>query len=123
MKASPNRRTAVVNKINKMQSLSALVSESAFCVMAGESKAPLLTAPDELGITFIGHSSFLLQIAGRKLLLDPVFAMRLIALRRMRRPGIRSRICPQSIWFCFRTHIWITLTGRLCAGSCAIPSD
>ncbi len=94
MKTLPNRRTTVANKINKMQSLSALVSESAFCTMAGESKPPVLVGPEELGITFIGHSSFLLQIAGRKLLVDPVFAMRLIALRRMRRPGIKIEDLP-----------------------------
>ena len=94
MKALPSRRTTVANKINKMQSLSALVSESAFCTMAGESKPPVLVGPEELGITFIGHSSFLLQIAGRKLLVDPVFAMRLIALRRMRRPGIKIEDLP-----------------------------
>ncbi len=94
MKTLPNRRSAVANRINKMHSLSALVSESAFCPMLGESKRPVQVTPEELGITFIGHSSFLLQIAGRKLLVDPVFAMRLIALRRMRRPGIRIEDLP-----------------------------
>jgi L-ascorbate metabolism protein UlaG (beta-lactamase superfamily) len=47
-----------------------------------------------LGITFIGHSSFLIQIGGRKLLIDPVFAERLIALRRLRRPGVRIKDLP-----------------------------
>jgi L-ascorbate metabolism protein UlaG (beta-lactamase superfamily) len=45
-------------------------------------------------VTFIGHSSFLIQIAGRKLLIDPVFAERLIALRRLRRPGVRIKDLP-----------------------------
>lgn len=80
--------------LNKMQSLSALVGESAFRPMAGESKRPILVTPKELGITFIGHSSFLIQIDGRNLLMDPVFATRLIALRRMRRPGVRIRDLP-----------------------------
>jgi L-ascorbate metabolism protein UlaG (beta-lactamase superfamily) len=80
--------------LNKMQSLSALVGESAFCPMAGESKRPILVTPKELGITFIGHSSFLIQIDGRNLLMDPVFATRLIALRRMRRPGVRIHDLP-----------------------------
>jgi L-ascorbate metabolism protein UlaG (beta-lactamase superfamily) len=78
----------------KMQSLGTLVGESAFRPMTGESKNPLLVSPEELGVTFIGHSSFLVQIAGRKLLLDPVFAERLIALRRLRRPGVRIKDLP-----------------------------
>jgi L-ascorbate metabolism protein UlaG (beta-lactamase superfamily) len=78
----------------KMQSLGTLVGESAFRPMTGESRHPVLVAPGELGITFIGHSSFLLQIAGRKLLIDPVFAERLIALRRLRRPGVKIKDLP-----------------------------
>jgi L-ascorbate metabolism protein UlaG (beta-lactamase superfamily) len=78
----------------KMQSLGTLVGESAFRPMTGESKNPLLVSPEELGVTFIGHSSFMVQIAGRKLLLDPVFAERLIALRRLRRPGVRIKDLP-----------------------------
>jgi L-ascorbate metabolism protein UlaG (beta-lactamase superfamily) len=91
MKTLQDRRSAV---LNKMQTLSTLVGESAFCPMAGESRPPVLVTPGELGITFIGHSSFLVQIDGRNLLIDPVFATRLIALRRMRRPGVRIRDLP-----------------------------
>jgi L-ascorbate metabolism protein UlaG (beta-lactamase superfamily) len=36
----------------------------------------------------------LIQIGGRKLLIDPVFAERLIALRRLRRPGVRIKDLP-----------------------------
>lgn len=78
----------------KMQSLGTLVGESAFRPMTGESRHPVLVAPGELGITFIGHSSFLIQLAGRKLLIDPVFAERLIALRRLRRPGVKIKDLP-----------------------------
>jgi L-ascorbate metabolism protein UlaG (beta-lactamase superfamily) len=78
----------------KMQSLGTLVGESAFRPMSGESKQPVLVSPTELGVTFIGHSSFLIQIAGRKLLIDPVFAERLIALRRLRRPGVKIKDLP-----------------------------
>jgi L-ascorbate metabolism protein UlaG (beta-lactamase superfamily) len=77
-----------------MQSLGTLVGESAFRPMTGESKKPVLVKPDELGVTFIGHSSFLIQIAGRKVLIDPVFAERLIALRRLRRPGVGIKDLP-----------------------------
>jgi L-ascorbate metabolism protein UlaG (beta-lactamase superfamily) len=62
--------------------------------MTGESKKPILVSPGELGITFIGHSSFFIQIGGRKVLIDPVFAERLIALRRLRRPGVKIKDLP-----------------------------
>jgi L-ascorbate metabolism protein UlaG (beta-lactamase superfamily) len=80
--------------VRKMRSLSALVGESAFCPMVGQPNQPTLVASEELGITFIGHSSFLIQIAGRNVLLDPVFSARLIALRRQRRPGVRIKDLP-----------------------------
>src|ERR1700679_3190386 len=91
MKTMVKRKSAV---LLKMQSLGTLVGESAFRQMTGESKNPILVSPEELGITFIGHSSFLIQIGGRKLLMDPVFAERLIALRRLRRPGVRIKELP-----------------------------
>lgn len=91
MKTKLKRRSAVLSKV---QSLSALVGESAFSPMVGESKLPVLVGPEELGITFIGHSSFLVQIAGRNVLIDPVFATRLIALRRMRRAGVKVKDLP-----------------------------
>ncbi len=91
MKTMTQRRSAV---LLKMQSLGTLVGESAFRPMTGESKAPILVEDGELGITFIGHSSFLIQIGGRKLLIDPVFVERLIALRRLRRPGVRIKDLP-----------------------------
>jgi L-ascorbate metabolism protein UlaG (beta-lactamase superfamily) len=91
MKTTVQRKSAV---LLKMQSLGTLVGESAFRPMTGESKKPILVSPGELGITFIGHSSFFIQIAGRKVLIDPVFAERLIALRRLRRPGVKIKDLP-----------------------------
>src|SRR6202453_4314491 len=80
--------------MHKMQSLGTLVGESAFRPMTGESKKGMMVSPAQVGITFIGPSSFLIQIGGRKLLIDPVFAERLIALRRLRRPGVRIKDLP-----------------------------
>jgi L-ascorbate metabolism protein UlaG (beta-lactamase superfamily) len=43
---------------------------------------------------FLGHSSFLLQMQAANVLIDPVFAMRLIVLRRQRRPGVKVKDLP-----------------------------
>lgn len=48
----------------------------------------------EMGVTFIGHSSFLVQLAGKNILIDPVFAKWLIVLRRVRRPGVEVQDLP-----------------------------
>ena len=60
----------------------------------GESVPPVLVNRDQLGVTFIGHSSFLLQIGGRNLLVDPVFVQWLVVLRRLRRPGVTIEQLP-----------------------------
>ena len=56
--------------------------------MTGSHRPVELVKSQDLGVTFIGHSSFLLQMDGRKVLIDPVFAKRLVVLRRQRRPGL-----------------------------------
>src|ERR1700758_163803 len=71
-----------------------LLWRSAVTPMQGTQQRPQLATPDELGISFIGHSSFLVQAAGKNLLFDPVFSTWLILLRRQRRPGMRVRDLP-----------------------------
>ena len=75
--------------IRKLEQLVRLVRESHEQPITGASRPVQLVEREELGITFIGHSSFLLQIEGRKLLIDPVFSKRLILLRRQRHPGLQ----------------------------------
>lgn len=72
-----------------------LVRESHEQPLLGEPQMPPTLAPGETAVTFIGHSSFLLQTGGQGLLVDPVFATRLIVLRRQRRPGLRVRDLPR----------------------------
>lgn len=71
-----------------------LIAKSAFRPALGRRHKPITAKPGELGITFIGHASFLLQLAGLNLLIDPVFAHWLILIHRLRRPGVRIRHLP-----------------------------
>ena len=81
--------------MTKVRQLWKLVRESHQHPMQGTHREPPQVAADGTAITFIGHSSFLIQTGGRALLVDPVFAMRLIVLRRQRRPGVRVRDLPR----------------------------
>ena len=81
-------------RTEKLKQLWRLVQESHAQPLLGE---PQLVAPvneDATSVTFIGHSSFLVQMAGKAALIDPVFATRLILLRRQRRAGVRVRELP-----------------------------
>lgn len=80
--------------LRKLRQLWNVVRESHRQPMLGKPNPPKLVDPEELGVTFIGHSSFLIQIAGRNVLVDPVFATRLILLRRARRPGVEIAHLP-----------------------------
>ena len=80
--------------MRKLGQLWRLVRESHAQPLAGEYAKPPQVGADETAVTFIGHSSFLIQTAGRALLVDPVFATRLILLRRQRRPGLRVADLP-----------------------------
>jgi L-ascorbate metabolism protein UlaG (beta-lactamase superfamily) len=68
--------------------------------ISGSAGRPVEVAPGELAVMFLGHSSFLLQMgqAGEarqaSVLIDPVFATRLIVLRRQRAPGVRIEDLP-----------------------------
>ncbi|MGA2370043.1 MAG: MBL fold metallo-hydrolase [Candidatus Korobacteraceae bacterium] len=72
----------------------ALVRHSAMTPRTGVTRKPVLADRSELGVTFIGHSSFFLQIAGKNILVDPNFARWIFVLKRLRRPGLRLRDLP-----------------------------
>ena len=55
---------------------------------------PKLVGAGELGVTFIGHASFFVQIGGQNVTIDPNFARWLFVLKRLRQPGIQLRDLP-----------------------------
>jgi L-ascorbate metabolism protein UlaG (beta-lactamase superfamily) len=60
---------------------------------------PRPVGPDRIAVTFIGHSSFLIQIGGRCVLVDPIWSERCSPVafagpRRARRPGQRLEALP-----------------------------
>jgi L-ascorbate metabolism protein UlaG (beta-lactamase superfamily) len=71
-----------------------LVRHSAITPRTGQTHKPQLVANGDLGVTFIGHASFFLQIGGMNVLIDPNFARWLFVLKRLRRPGLRLRDLP-----------------------------
>ena len=80
--------------IAKLRQLWKLVRESHAEPLTGTVRKPVIAGSRETAVTFIGHSSFLIQTAGRALLIDPVFAKRLILMRRQRRAGVAVHDLP-----------------------------
>ncbi|MGH9512076.1 MAG: MBL fold metallo-hydrolase [Terriglobales bacterium] len=74
--------------------LGRLVHHSAVTPRVGETHLPKLVSDGELGVTFIGHSSFFIQAGGQNILVDPNFARWLFVLKRLRKPGVRLRDLP-----------------------------
>jgi len=79
---------------HKARQIGTLVRHSALTPRTGVPRKPVLTRRCELGVTFIGHSSFFLQIGGKNILVDPNFARWIFVLKRLRRPGLRLRDLP-----------------------------
>ena len=80
--------------VGKLRQLGRLVYESHEKPMTGEPGLPVDVQAGQAGIMFLGHSSFLVTIGGRQVLIDPVLATRLVVLRRQRKPGIRLQDLP-----------------------------
>ena len=70
------------------------MGHSALTPRTGVTRKPQLARREQLGLTFIGHSSFFLQIGGKNILIDPNFARWIFVLKRLRRPGLRLRDLP-----------------------------
>jgi L-ascorbate metabolism protein UlaG (beta-lactamase superfamily) len=78
----------------KAKQFGTLVRHSAMTRRTGVTRKPQLARRGDLGVTFIGHSSFLLQIGGKNILVDPNFARWIFVLKRLRRPGLKLRDLP-----------------------------
>jgi L-ascorbate metabolism protein UlaG (beta-lactamase superfamily) len=88
-------RRSVPFWMTKLGQLWRLVRESHEQPILGQPQIPPTAVADGTVITFIGHSSFLIQTGGHGVLIDPVFATRLMLLRRQRRAGVRVRDLPR----------------------------
>jgi len=71
-----------------------LIRHSAVTPRVGESHKPKLAAKGQMGVTFIGHASFFLQVGGENIVIDPNFARWLFVLKRLRQPGVKVRDLP-----------------------------
>jgi len=78
----------------RAQQFSKLVRRSAVTRVSGQTRKPVLARPGEMGLTFIGHSSFFVQLGGKNIIIDPNFASWLFLLKRQRRPGLRIKDLP-----------------------------
>ncbi len=78
----------------RAQQFGRLVRHSAVTPRTGETHKPRLVSNGELGVTFIGHASFFVQMGGQNVMLDPNFARWLFVLKRLRKPGVQLRDLP-----------------------------
>lgn len=78
----------------KARQFGKLVRHSAMTPRTGVAQRPVQAKGNELGVTFIGHSSFLIQIAGKNVVIDPIYAPWIFVLKRLRRPGVRIADLP-----------------------------
>ncbi len=78
----------------RARQFSRLVRHSAVTPRTGKTYKPRLISNEGLGVTFIGHSSFFLQLGGQNVIIDPNFAHWLFVLKRLRRPGVQIQDLP-----------------------------
>ena len=79
---------------NRARQFGRLIRHSAVTPRSGESHKPKLVSDGEMGVTFIGHAAFFLQVGGENIVVDPNFARWLFVLKRLRQPGVKVRDLP-----------------------------
>jgi L-ascorbate metabolism protein UlaG (beta-lactamase superfamily) len=90
--AKPTFTNPVLRK--RARAFGRLVRHSAVIPRTGQAHKPKLVSNGELGLTFIGHSSFFVQIGGQNVVIDPNFAPWLFVLKRLRKPGVQLHDLP-----------------------------
>lgn len=90
---------------HKRNFLTSVLIPSLFTPRSGSRAQPRFpkVRPGEICITWIGHASFLIQIGGMNVLIDPNWSMWLSVIKRLRRPGLHIDSLP-SIDFVLVTH-------------------
>jgi len=88
----PSLRNPVLRK--RARAFGRLVRHSAVTPCTGHTHKPTLVSNGELGLTFIGHASFFVQMGGQNVIIDPNFARWLFVLKRLRQPGVRIHDLP-----------------------------
>ena len=75
---------------HKRNFLTEVLIPSFFTKRSGLRANPLFPKvdPGEICITWIGHASFLIQIGGMNVLVDPNWSMWLSVIKRLKRPGL-----------------------------------
>lgn len=71
-----------------------LVRHSAVTPRVGQSHKPVLVSNGQMGVTFVGHATFFLQVGGENVVIDPNFADWLFVLKRLRQPGVKIHDLP-----------------------------
>ena len=79
---------------SRARQFGSLVRRSVVTPRTGRSHKPKLATDGQMGVTFIGHSSFFVQMGGQNVVIDPNFARWLFVLKRLRQPGLKVRDLP-----------------------------
>jgi L-ascorbate metabolism protein UlaG (beta-lactamase superfamily) len=60
-----------------------------------ERSAEELVGAARSGLTWIGHATYLVQLGGRSIVIDPIFAKRIVAVPRLTAPGLALQELPK----------------------------
>jgi len=90
---------------HKRNYLTSVLIPSLFTKRAGTHSPPQFPklSPGQLGVTWIGHASFLIQTHEVNVLVDPIWSMWLKVIKRLKQPGFEIHHLP-SIDFVLVTH-------------------